>query len=169
MHTLLLNADYRPLQAISWKKAICLWFDDKVEILEEYSHFDITSVSFSMKCPAVVKLTSYKKNSNKHNKVKFSRYNVFYRDEFQCQYCGKHGSANELTFDHVLPRSHGGKTEWTNIVTACHPCNSKKANKLLNDIEMTLIRMPREPKVTEITKHGSLHYKIPEVWKNYLL
>lgn len=169
MHTLLLNADYRPLQAISWKKAICLWFDDKVEIIEEYQDIDINSISFSMKCPAVVKLTNYKKNHARHDKVKFSRYNVFYRDNFQCQYCGKHATSDELTFDHVLPRSHGGKTEWTNIVTACHPCNSKKANKLLNEIDMKPLRFPKEPQFSEITKYGSFFFKTPDIWKNYIL
>lgn len=167
MHTLLLNADYRPLQAISWKRAVCLWYDDKVEIIEEYPDIDINSVSFSMKCPAVVKLNIYKK-SKKNNKVKFSRYNVFYRDNFQCQYCGDIKEADDLTFDHVIPRSHGGKTEWTNIVTACHPCNTKKGSKLLSELNFELKKIPTEPKVSEITKHGSLCYKTPEIWKNYI-
>lgn len=168
MHTLLLNADYRPMQTISWKKAICLWFDDKVEIVEEYQDVDIASISFSMKCPAVVKLTSYKKSHSRSDKVKFSRYNVFYRDNFTCQYCGNQGDFNELTFDHVLPRCHGGKTEWTNIVTACHPCNSKKANKLPNEFDMQPIKNPKEPKIIEIPKYGSFYNKIPDIWKNYI-
>lgn len=168
MHTLLLNADYNPIQTITWKKAICLWFDDKVEIVEEYKDIDINSISFSMKCPAVVKLTTYKKHHKRNDKVKFSRYNVFYRDSFTCQYCGKKGQAQELTFDHVLPRSHGGKTEWTNIVTACHPCNSKKANKLITEFGTNPIKPPREPKFSEISKYGQLYFKTPEVWKNYI-
>jgi len=84
-----------------------------------------------------------------------------------CQYCYQEFPTNNLTFDHVIPRAHGGKTEWTNIVTACHPCNSKKANKLLSEIDMKLLKAPKEPKVYEI-KHGSFFYKAPDIWKNYL-
>jgi 5-methylcytosine-specific restriction endonuclease McrA len=142
--------------------------DNKIEIIEEYKDIDLNSVSFSMKCPAVVKLTTYKHYKNR-NKVKFSRYNIFYRDQFKCQYCGKHKkNPEELTFDHVIPRSAGGKTEWTNIVTACLPCNSKKGNKLLHETSMELLSIPKEPKVTEIKKFGSLYYNMPPIWENYL-
>lgn len=170
MRTLLLNADYRPLQAISWQKAIGLWFDDKVEIIEEYGDVDINSVNFSMKCPAVIRLIAYKKIRNKTKNAKFSRYNVFYRDNFQCQYCQVQFLDNnkKLTFDHVVPKAKGGKTEWTNILTACHACNTKKSDKLLSEAGMTPLKTPTIPKLSDITIHSSINEKRNEIWKSYI-
>ena len=116
---LVLNADYRPLSYYplslwSWQDAIKAVFLDRVVILAEYEH-QVSSPSFSMKLPSVVCLKSYVQPS-RH--PAFTRFNVFLRDRFECQYCG---STDDLTFDHVIPRCCGGQTTWENVVAACSP------------------------------------------------
>lgn len=164
--TLLLNATYEPLRVISWQRAIVLWFDEKVEILEEYNDFELTSVSFSIKCPAVVRLLDYV--SNKRNKVKFSRANVFARDAYSCQYCGVQPGSSQLTYDHVVPRSKGGKTVWENIVTCCISCNSRKADRTPVDAKMVLRVKPTKPNWSTRTKLVIAFPKTPDCWRDYL-
>lgn len=164
---LMLNADYMPMNVISWQKAVTLWFSDKVEIVEEYNDEDITSISFSMKCPAVVRLLTFVNSYNKR-RVKFSRINVFNRDDFQCQYCGDEPGVKGLTFDHIKPRSLGGQTNWGNIVSACKPCNYQKADKPLSAVDLVLRKKPREPSVAEYMSFKFLVPKTPEAWKNWL-
>lgn len=166
IQTLMLNADYRPIQVVTWQRAICLWFSDKIDVVEEYMDIDINSVSLSIKCPAVIRLTKYRKNYDR-KKVKFSRYNVFLRDQFYCQYCDIQYAIKELTFDHVVPRLRGGKTSWTNIVTACHPCNSKKGSNLPEEIGMLPYKRPTEPNPDDFGKF-LLNKHTPDEWKNYL-
>jgi 5-methylcytosine-specific restriction endonuclease McrA len=126
---LVLNADYRPLSYYplslwSWQDAIKSVFLDRVIIVSNYDR-QIRSPSFEMKLPSVIALKSY---IVPQTKPSFTRFNVFLRDRFSCQYCG---SGEELTFDHLLPRSKGGETNWDNVVTACSTCNVKKGGKLL--------------------------------------
>jgi 5-methylcytosine-specific restriction endonuclease McrA len=164
--TLLLNSDYRPIQIVSWQRAICLWFSYKVEVIEEYEDIDINSVNFKIKCPAVVKLSTYRKNFS-HKKVKFTRLNVFQRDNFQCQYCRYEFPTRELTFDHVIPVFYGGKTTWTNIVTSCHTCNSRKGSKLPEEIGMRPYKRPIEPNPNDYNKF-SKYKNIPIQWEYYI-
>ena len=133
---LVLNADYRPLSYYplslwSWQDSVKSVFLDRVSIVSYYDR-KIRSPSFSMKLPSVIALKSYIRPQSNPN---FTRFNVFLRDKFSCQYCG---SKNELTFDHLLPRSKGGKTDWDNVVTACSACNVKKCGRLIKDSGMTL-------------------------------
>ena len=126
---LVLNADYRPLSYYplslwSWQDSIKSVFLDRVSIVSYYDRI-IRSPSLSMKLPSVIALKSYIRPQTHPN---FTRFNVFLRDKFSCQYCG---SKSELTFDHLLPRSKGGKTNWDNVVTACSSCNVKKGGRLL--------------------------------------
>ena len=130
---LVLNADYRPLSYYplslwGWQDAIKAVFLERVNIVSEYE-FRVRSPSFEMKLPSVVSLKTYIRPS-RH--PAFTRFNVFLRDRFQCQYCGAH---EDLTFDHLLPRSRGGHTTWANVVTACAPCNLKKGNKGCRDVQ----------------------------------
>ena len=164
--TLLLNADYRPIQIVSWQRAICLYFDYKVDIVEGYENIDINSVSISLKCPAVIKLTKYRKNFDR-KKVKFSRFNVFHRDSFSCQYCDLEFTAKELTFDHVVPVCRGGKTTWTNIVTSCKPCNTKKGSALPEEIGMLPQKRPVEPSPSDYSKFLSKK-NTPLEWQPYI-
>ena len=107
-------------------------FFKRVNIVAEYDK-KINSPSFSMKLPSVIALKEYV--SSKRQPA-FTRFNVFLRDNFTCQYCGNKQTSQNLTFDHVLPRSYGGKTNWENVVSACGPCNFKKGNKLSKVIKM---------------------------------
>jgi 5-methylcytosine-specific restriction endonuclease McrA len=164
--TLLLNSTYEPLKVIPWQRAVSLWFTDKVEIVEEYDDFDLKSVSFTMKCPAVVRLLKYVVGNR--FKVKFSRINVFARDNFTCQYCKKQPGTRNLTYDHVKPKSRGGKTTWDNIVTSCIPCNSKKADHTLIEARMKLKKLPRKPIERPQLRLTFNIPKTPDAWRNYL-
>src|SRR5690349_17423324 len=137
--TLLLNASYEPLHILSWKKAMTLLFAGKVEVLAEYDR-EIHSVSFSIKLPSVVRLLRYIRLKKSLNHVKFSRINIYTRDEFTCQYCGQHFNSDDLTFDHVIPAAMGGDKSWENIVTCCFKCNHKKGGRTPQQAGMALIR-----------------------------
>lgn len=141
--TLLLDASFYPIQMIDWKRALTLFFTERAEVVEHHQDIEVRSTHKSFKLPKVMRLFA----KVGHNRfVKFNRLNVFYRDNFQCQYCGQHFRRKELTLDHVYPKSKGGKTSWTNIVTACGTCNSKKADKSLEDANMKLLKKPVPPK-----------------------
>ena len=125
---LVLNADYRPLSYYPlslwcWQDSIKSVFLEKATIVSNYDRI-IRSPSFSIKLPSVIALKNY---INPQSNPNFTRFNVFLRDKFSCQYCG---NKNELTFDHLLPRSRGGKTDWDNVVTSCSECNGEKGRRL---------------------------------------
>jgi 5-methylcytosine-specific restriction endonuclease McrA len=164
-HTLLLSYGYEPLKIISWKKAVTLWFLDKVEVVEKYDEV-IRSPSLEVPLPAVVKLQRYVKFIPQ--RVKFSRQNLFVRDNYTCQYCQKSHPPSQLTYDHVVPRSYGGKTTWTNIVTACKRCNHKKGNKPLHAVNFSLPREPVEPKWLPLFSPAFQTDSAPLVWRTYL-
>ena len=131
--TLLLNACGNPISSfpvstIRWQRAVKFHFLNKVDILESYEDWQINSPSFSMHVPATVITRDYYRP--KHN-VCFNRYNLALRDEFKCQYCGEQYRYDNLTIDHVIPRSQGGITVWTNCVIACKRCNIAKGSTLL--------------------------------------
>lgn len=165
---LVLNADYRPLSYYplslwSWQDAIKAVFLDRVHIVAEYEH-EVASPSFSMKLPSVVCLKSYIKPS-RH--PAFTRFNVFLRDRFRCQYCG---SPDELTFDHVIPRCCGGATTWENVVAACSPCNLRKGSKLPAAAKMWPLQKPYQPTVQDLHSAGR-HFPpnhLHESWMDYL-
>ena len=140
--TLLLDSRYYPIQIIDWKKALTLFFTDRAEVVEEHESAVVNSTHATFKLPKVMRLHSHMKILPK---AKFNRKNVFYRDKFTCQYCGHLGKEKDLTLDHIMPRSRGGTTSWLNIVTACEPCNIKKADKLLEHTSMHLLKEPYEP------------------------
>lgn len=132
MDTLVLNADssvwsFLPLSGITWMDAIKLYYLDKVQILDYYSDWVVNSPSVKIQVPSVIMMKKY---YNPSRGVEFNRYNVYLRDNFKCQYCGieLYNDISSLTYDHVLPKSHGGKTTWTNIVSCCFHCNGEKGN-----------------------------------------
>ena len=149
---LVLNADYRPLSYYplslwSWQDAVKAAFMDRVEIVAEYDHV-VRSPSLMLKVPSVVVLKDYVKP---RKRVAFTRFNLFLRDEFCCQYCGKKG---ELTFDHIVPRASGGITSWENVVAACSPCNMRKGSKSLRRAGMSLRKPTRTPGAEELRNVG---------------
>lgn len=130
MDTLVLNADGQPVSmlppsTIQWKEAITYLWLDKVHVLEWYDDWVVSSASWETRVPAVIMLKDMMKRKRK---PRFSRYNVYLRDMFTCQFCLTQFPQSQLTLDHVLPISKGGKTNWENIVAACGPCNSRKGN-----------------------------------------
>ena len=149
---LVLNADFRPLSYYplslwGWQdtvKAVCL---DRVNIVSEYDRA-VHSPSFEMRLPSVVSLKSYIKPA-RH--PAFTRFNLFLRDRFVCQYCGAN---NDLTFDHLVPRSRGGQTTWENVVAACSPCNLRKGGKMPDEARMWPSQLPFRPTVFQLHHNG---------------
>ncbi len=117
-----------------------LWFQEKVDILESHEIL-IRSVRHHFAVPAVLRLRSYIKPRT-YRRVRLSRDNIFYRDNHECQYCGKHFHAKDLTLDHVMPVSRGGPKSWKNLVTACHKCNHKKGSRTPTEANMPLKKKP---------------------------
>jgi 5-methylcytosine-specific restriction endonuclease McrA len=109
------------------------------------------------------------KRFRRHKKpVKFSRVNIYGRDDYKCQYCGHKKSINELTYDHVIPRSQGGKTTWTNIVSACGECNSKKAGRTPEQARMKLLKKPVQPVDMPAVFIQVNKSNVPDAWRDYL-
>lgn len=149
---LVLNADYRPLSYYplslwTWQEAIKAKWLDRVDIVAEYEDL-VHSPSMALRMPSVVVLKDYVKPQKR---VAFTRFNLFLRDEFRCQYCG---ARSELTFDHVVPRAAGGVTSWRNVVAACSPCNLRKGSKALHQTGFQLRRPPRQPEAEELRNIG---------------
>src|SRR5215467_9522046 len=152
---LVLNADFRPLSYFplslwSWQEAVKAVFLERVNIISEYDEV-VRSPTHEMRLPSVISLKEYIPAARR---PAFTRFNVFLRDRFVCQYCGEGLPAHDLTFDHIVPRSRGGRTVWTNVVTACSPCNLRKGNRLLREIGMHLQRAPQEPTTQELQENG---------------
>ncbi len=149
---LVLNADYRPLSYYPlslwpWQEAVKAVWLERVDIVAQYDAV-VHSPTTQMRLPSVVVLKAYVKP---RAQVAFTRFNLFLRDEFTCQYCGARG---DLTFDHVVPRARGGITSWENVVAACSPCNLRKGAKSLREAGMRLSRPPRRPGAEELRNIG---------------
>jgi 5-methylcytosine-specific restriction endonuclease McrA len=158
--TLLLNQGFEPIKVISWQRAITLLFLGKVEVLEEYDR-GVRSINLIIKIPAVVRLLrAFRRHARP---VKFSRVNIYARDSYKCQYCGKKASISELTYDHVTPRSRGGLT-----VTCCYLCNRHKGGRTPREAGMTLLQQPTQPNwVPAVAIRISLK-SVPDAWRDYL-
>jgi len=151
---LVLNADYRPLSYYplslwAWQDAIKAVFLDRVNIVSEYD-FTVKSPSFAMRLPSVVSLKTYIRPARN---PAFTRFNVFLRDRFECQYCG---DTEDLTFDHLVPRARGGQTEWENVLAACSTCNLQKGSKSCDEIGMWPRQNPYRPSVQDLHNNGRL-------------
>ncbi len=163
--TLLLNSTFEPLKVVSWKKAVVMMTLEKVEVVEEYDRI-IRGVRLSLRLPAVIRLKRFIRRRTPI--IKFSRQNLYIRDRGKCQYCGVPFEHKELTYDHVMPRSKGGQTEWTNVVTCCTVCNLKKGGRTPEEAGMSLIRKPKAPIwIPLLTPSLGLH-ETPDLWKDYL-
>jgi len=162
---LVLDLFFQPHRIVSWERAVCLLFDGKAEVVEEYDE-TIRSPSVTMQVPAVIRMK--KKSRTRKQSIKFSRENVLTRDGFQCQYCSRMCESHELTYDHVLPRSRGGQTNWENIVAACYACNAKKADRTPTEAGMALLRAPRKPTWLPVTTKRFNVRSMPDVWRPYM-
>ena len=163
--TLLLTQGYEPIQIISWQRAVTLLALDKVDVVEEYAA-EIRAVSLVINVPAVVRL---RKAFRRHAKpVKFSRVNIYARDGYRCQYCGVRCTIDELTYDHVIPRSKGGHTTWENIVSACYDCNRDKANRTPGEVGMKLLSVPARPTWMPSVQIRVSTKSVPDAWRDYV-
>lgn len=179
---LVLNADYTPLTIINWQKAMTWSFKHEynhtvgVEIIDFYKDDHIMGTgNKKYPIPAVVRTMKFFRVNG--SRVKFSRKNLFIRDNYTCQYCGNTPESNQLTYDHVVPKSlwnndKQSPTTWTNIVTACITCNRKKGNRTPKQANMPLKDLPVMPqknkKYLPIVFHLVKMNKIPDEWELYL-
>jgi 5-methylcytosine-specific restriction endonuclease McrA len=163
--TLLLNSWGLPHAILCWQDAICLSYQGKVTVMEEYDEI-ISSPSVSYFIPAVVQLKHAVATMKKG--VKFSRINIFTRDGFKCQYCGERFTMRDLNYDHVVPRKQGGVTTWENIATCCYPCNERKAGRTPEQAGMKLLRKPARPHALPLHAVFIEAGRIPPVWEPYL-
>ncbi|WP_419797608.1 MAG: HNH endonuclease [Terasakiella sp.] len=168
---LVLNADFRPLSYYPlslwpWEEAIRNVFTGRVQVVSEYDAC-VHSPSLEMKLPSVIALKEYAKPVSQ---VAFTRFNLFLRDMFSCQYCCVQLPAQDLTFDHVLPKCRGGRTHWENIVTACRPCNTRKGHLSIKDAGMKLMIPPYRPSSFELQEHGRFFppNHLHESWRDFL-
>ncbi len=161
---LVLNQNYEPLNVCNTRRALVLVIDGKAEILEEYG-FKISSATRIFQSPAVIRLINMIRRPRP--RVKLTRREVFIRDNYTCQYCGR--VANDLTIDHIIPRSRGGGHSWENLVSACKTCNHRKGGKLLKEARMTLRTVPYEPTPgVYYTIERRVESVILELWEKFL-
>lgn len=167
-HALVLNADYTPLSYYPlslwpWQTAIKAVFLERVDIVASYER-EVHSPSLDMKIPSVIALRQFVKPSEY---PAFTRFNLFLRDRFACQYCG---SPEQLTFDHVVPRRLGGRTSWENVATACAPCNMRKGGRTPRQAGMALFTDPIRPTTWQLQDAGRAfppNY-LHESWRDWL-
>ena len=189
-NVLVLNKHYMAVRIIGVKRAFSLLLRDLAEVVTfeqgKYLSYDfdswrdvsefrrnfepdghdwITTVNFYIAVPRVIRLLFYDRMPQ--NEVKFNRRNIFARDKNTCQYCGKKFSTTELSLDHVVPKTLGGKSVWTNIVCACMKCNVKKGGRVPADAGMTLIAKPVRPKHNPLL-HVHLGHQRYRSWKQFL-
>jgi 5-methylcytosine-specific restriction endonuclease McrA len=197
-----LNKSYMPVDIVDWQTAIELWSKNKAEVLETYEDkilhtgtrftkpefgvndnfihaiYDekLDSWKTAMEMPAVIRIFEFV-NPKKEIQFfeSFTRQNVYDRDEGRCMYCGEPVSRNKFTFDHVIPKSRGGKTSWQNIVCSCLKCNSKKDNRTPAEAGMKLIQKPYAPLIAGDFNSGILNRmkKLSKVinnkkWRNFI-
>jgi 5-methylcytosine-specific restriction endonuclease McrA len=161
---LILDKNYQPIKIGSAKVAVMLLFSDKALVLDSsYNTYDIEEwISYSsvmnqndlpviksakvdLIVPEVIVLPNYIRKPHHGKRLRYSRMSIFRRDNFTCQYCGIEFKRNELTVDHIVPKSKGGRSTWLNIVTACKPCNWKKADRTPEEAKMLILNSPKIP------------------------
>jgi 5-methylcytosine-specific restriction endonuclease McrA len=187
---LVLNKLYMAVHVVPVRRAFGLLFKDLAEVITlddgRYQSYDfhswrevseararfkgpdddfIRTVHFEIQVPRVIRLLAYDRLPR--TKVKFNRRNIFARDGNRCQYCGRRFPTNELSLDHVLPRSRGGKATWENIVCACLKCNVRKGGRTPREAGMKLIRLPSQPRTSPVLSLKLSHRKY-QSWKSFL-
>lgn len=168
METLVLSNAYEPVARVSWKRAITLLWERKVEVIEEYQDQVIRSVTLEIRMPSVIRFL--RRVRGRQRAVKFSRENVFARDRGRCQYCGLPVARAESTYDHVVPRAQGGLTTWQNVVIACVPCNQKKGGRTPVEARMALRSEPAKPARLPEGARVTLGWEqgMPASWRSWL-
>lgn len=186
-HVLVLNRDYRVLRTTTAKIAIISLFKGVVEVVDvrgdDYNTYDyeswveyscrddinitdyswVHSPNMALAVPYIIRIKNY--SGYQRKKIRFSRKNIFIRDKYTCQYTGKRMRFKDLTLDHVVPRSKGGKTSWGNIVTCSRDVNMKKGDKTVEEAGLTLLNTPKQPDFIEFYPHKVCH----ESWLKFIL
>jgi len=178
---LVLNSLYQAVQITGVPRAFRLFYAGRARALApDFTAYDfenwcdlpvgidddvIRTPSSHIRIPRVIQLVHYDRVP--HREVRFTRRNIFYRDRNRCQYCGKVFAQRELNLDHVVPLSRGGRSEWTNVVTACVPCNSRKGSRLPLEASIRLIRQPKKPAGHPLVR-ASWIGRFHEEWKTFL-
>jgi 5-methylcytosine-specific restriction endonuclease McrA len=173
-----LNADFQPisycpLSTLTWQQVMFLMVKGmstgipRLQVVEEYDDVWVNTTKMKIRLPSVVAHLEY---ITPPNKVQFTKFNIFLRDEFTCQYSGEKCNPRDLTFDHVIPKSRGGKTTWENIVTASRKINELKDDRTPKEANLTLKAVPKKPSYHELLAKGK---KFPpkylhESWQDYL-
>jgi 5-methylcytosine-specific restriction endonuclease McrA len=159
-----LNQNYEPLNVCNVRRAIVLVIDGKAEVLEtRESTFSSPSRTFSS--PSVIRMVYFIRRPRP--RVKLTRREVFIRDHYTCQYCGRYG--HDLTIDHIVPRSKGGAHTWDNLVSACKACNHRKGGKSLREARMVLRTIPAEPRASQYyTIERRLDGRLADNWSKFL-
>jgi Restriction endonuclease len=162
---LVLNASYEPINICAARRALVLILKGLAHA-EEHADQHLHAQRVAMRLPTVIRLLEYRRIP--HQTRALSRKNILMRDRYTCQYCHKVFPANELTLDHVIPRSRGGESTWENLVACCHPCNNRKGNRTPDEASMRLLRPPRP-----FSLHTSRHLmrmlgRSDQQWKKYL-
>ncbi len=158
---LVLNNDFSPLTVCSVYKAFLLVFTSKAELLSSEEGGFLRSISKSFPKPSVIRIKRY--INIPYKGVVLSRYNILKRDNNECQYCG---ASKELTLDHLIPKSKGGKSTWKNLVTACKSCNSKKGNFSPQEVGLNLKILPVKPSYIMFLRNSSGNMR--DEWRPYL-
>ena len=161
MKTLKLDSTYRPVGVIDCLEALVMCIVGKATAVEEYDE-EISSPSVTFKLPSVIVLKTVVKFISRG--IRPSRKNILSRDKNQCQYCGIIEAPNDMTIDHVIPRSRGGGNTWSNLVTCCKKCNQKKRDRTPEEANMNLLNKPRRPKNSVLRQISD----VQPIWNIYL-
>lgn len=166
MQTLVLDVGFQPTQRVQWQTAIVWVLERVVEVIDEHPDDLIRTVSWSVKMPSVVR---FLKPIHKKKAVKFSRHNIYARDSGRCQYCGNKVALNSFTYDHVVPRAQGGKTEWSNVVVCCVADNQRKGGRTPQQAGMHLRATPVRPKkLALMPRQMTWTPGMPDSWRQWL-
>lgn len=189
-NVLVLNRFYMAIRVVNVRRALTLLYRDCAEVIDNennrYISYDfecwcelsqltsldkqpgedyIRAVGFELQVPRIVRLIRFDRMPVQS--VRFNRKNLFARDEHRCQYCGRSEPTNQLSLDHVVPRSHGGPTTWENIVCCCLRCNSRKGGRTPKQARMTLLSRPTKPRFSPLLAQ-SIEDPRYECWKTFL-
>ena len=165
---LLLDRNYMALSLVTWKKAVKLMVKGKAEAVAGSGEIrKVVGAENDFSIPSIIRLLVVIPWKAHMGRMKFSRKNVVIRDNHSCQYCGVKVGKSACTLDHVIPKSRGGKTDYSNCVTCCKTCNNNKADRTPVEAKMRLIQKPKKP--TFLTLYRHFLENPPEEWSNYII
>jgi 5-methylcytosine-specific restriction endonuclease McrA len=162
---LVLNATFEPINVTAVRRALVLVLKGVAQA-EEHNHAQVHSASRAMRVPSVIRLLSYRHIPQQTRAL--SRKNILLRDRNTCQFCGRLFPASELTLDHVVPRSRGGRSSWENLVACCYQCNNRKGDRTPDEAGLRLVRLPRPFTLHTSRQLMRLIGRQDEKWRKYL-